>query len=146
MITKDTWRKRNPDKAKKNAVEYYSKNKETLLAYSKSYYQSNIDKVQERHSEYYELNKVKARNSKLKNRYKLTREEYDSMLEQQDNCCACCGEPFIRTPHVDHNHTTGKVRGLLCAGCNTGLGQYEKKNYLFEDYLIKFGNGDYFDK
>ena len=38
-------------------------------------------------------------------------------------------------PHIDHCHMTGKIRGLLCGPCNTGLGVYEKKKDLFKRYL-----------
>lgn len=51
------------------------------------------------------------------------------MLYQQNNKCAICGAEFgvnhIKDcPHVDHNHNTGVVRGLLCLKCNAGLGLF----------------------
>lgn len=58
-------------------------------------------------------------------RYGLAPEEYGIMLENQQGCCAICGKAVPPTKrgrdglYVDHNHTTGKVRGLLCARCNT---------------------------
>lgn len=60
----------------------------------------------------------------LRSKYGITPEEYDSMLDSQGGCCAICG----RTPTpsrrlaVDHDHTTGVVRGLLCTACNVGIG------------------------
>ncbi len=51
----------------------------------------------------------------------MTIEQYEELLKQQGNCCAICHKPAKRL-HVDHNHTTGKVRGLLCRPCNTGIG------------------------
>lgn len=67
------------------------------------------------------------------NRYGVTPEMFEAMLEEQDNACAICLEPFgqyqkaerDRTPHVDHDHESGKVRGLLCGTCNKGLGQFK---------------------
>jgi hypothetical protein len=44
------------------------------------------------------------------------------MKDLQNNQCAICKEKFAKTPHVDHCHTTGKVRGLLCWQCNIGIG------------------------
>lgn len=125
---------------------YYQKNKEKIIDYGKKYYQENKDKVKEAHKKNYRVTKDARRNNKLKHLYNLTREDYNYMLEQQDNCCACCGEPFLRTPHVDHCHDTNVVRALLCSGCNTGLGSYEKKRYLFEQYLSIYGKGVFFDK
>lgn len=57
--------------------------------------------------------------------YKLTLEQYDSLLEAQDGACAMCdtSDPLGQGNfHVDHCHETGAIRGLLCHACNTGLG------------------------
>lgn len=60
----------------------------------------------------------------LKRTYGMTLEEYDSRFAAQDGGCAICGTPPAagRGLHVDHDHTTGQVRGLLCQPCNTMLG------------------------
>ena len=48
-----------------------------------------------------------------------------SLARSQGNCCAICGaKPKGRRLAVDHDHKTGKVRGLLCMFCNTGLGKF----------------------
>ncbi len=66
------------------------------------------------------------RKYKLK-RYGLTPEDYDRMLAEQGGVCAICGssDPSDRWDsfHVDHCHSTGKVRGLLCSHCNHILGK-----------------------
>lgn len=67
--------------------------------------------------------KLYAKNHKLKSRYGITLEEYNMMLKNQGSVCAVCGgDNFGNTFHVDHNHTTNKIRGLLCNNCNTVLG------------------------
>lgn len=48
----------------------------------------------------------------------------NELYEKQDSKCAICRVDLLK-PVVDHNHETGEVRGLLCASCNTGLGQFE---------------------
>lgn len=62
-------------------------------------------------------------------RHGITKEDYNCMIDKQDNRCAICAKRFggekHNKPHVDHNHTTGKVRGLLCFSCNTGIGQFK---------------------
>ena len=76
------------------------------------------------------------RNWRLKTKYGITREEYDSMLQSQNNSCAICKSNSPGSPagwHIDHCHTTGKVRGILCACCNVMLGLAKDNEYtLFE--------------
>ena len=57
--------------------------------------------------------------------YGMDRGEYDALVEKQDGKCGICGvtENLNRNRWcVDHDHSTGKVRGLLCVKCNTGIG------------------------
>jgi recombination endonuclease VII len=59
-------------------------------------------------------------------RFGLSAGEYDRMLLSQEGVCAICQEPPGCHPlHVDHCHATGRVRGLLCRGCNHGLGNFK---------------------
>jgi len=78
-------------------------------------------------------------------KYGLTVEQYDSMVEQQGSRCAICHGPDPKTnggQHwcVDHDHATGKVRGLLCHDCNIGLGKFRDDPDLLRraaDYLAR---------
>jgi hypothetical protein len=63
------------------------------------------------------------RKSHLKREYGLTIEEYDALLAAQGGGCAICGKP--NPDNVDHDHVTGRVRGILCWNCNVGVGQFE---------------------
>lgn len=79
-----------------------------------------------------ESSRKSERKRKLK-RYGLTEETYEALLVSQNNLCAiCCKKNETKRDwHVDHCHTTGKVRGILCHYCNLGLGNFkDNKEYL----------------
>lgn len=58
-------------------------------------------------------------------RYGLTPEHYEALLSAQGGRCAICGGRPTGNLHVDHDHNTGKVRGLLCGRCNPALGAFQ---------------------
>jgi len=71
----------------------------------------------------YNLNNKKKRQEYYRKKlYNLTELEYLKLLNKQNNKCAICSQTFVKTPHIDHNHITGKIRGLLCHKCNLMLG------------------------
>lgn len=85
-----------------------------------------------------------ARNSSFKKWYNLTNLDYNRMFEQQEGKCLICGKhqsEFKRRFNVDHDHKTGKIRGLLCFKCNTGIGRFNDNILLLESaikYLEKY--------
>lgn len=67
------------------------------------------------------------KNNKLLKAYGISLDDYNSLLVEQEGCCAICKRHhslFMRKLSVDHDHKTGRVRGLLCKDCNTSLGQF----------------------
>ena len=92
--------------------------------------------------EYYKKNPDKARRRNLKTLYGIDVETYDLMAKQQNNCCGACEKPTDNLV-VDHCHTTGKVRGLLCSNCNLALGHFGDSIWKLEnamEYLIENGH------
>lgn len=74
-------------------------------------------------------------------RYGITKDMFNKMLKDQNSKCGIC-ETVVdeNSSHIDHCHTTGKVRGILCEKCNKGLGQFNDNiNYLKNaiKYLVK---------
>lgn len=65
------------------------------------------------------------RSATFMRRYGITLEQYNEMLDAQGGACAICGETKERSLHVDHDHVSGTVRGLLCDFCNIGLGHFQ---------------------
>lgn len=96
------------------AKAWYEENKERALANAAAYRADNKDKIRWR---------------EVAKRYGVSEYEYVCMLDDQDGHCALCpaterdgrGGPLC----VDHDHATGKVRGLLCGACNHGLGKFQ---------------------
>lgn len=103
------------DKAKRNELhrKYREKNPEKFKGYQKKYSQSA-------------KGKESARWSRMKYATGLSKQDWTSMFEQQGGQCkiCCCKLDPIPSPavHVDHCHSSGKIRGLLCHNCNHLLG------------------------
>jgi hypothetical protein len=80
--------------------------------------------------------KEKEKYAGLTKLYGLSKEQYDLMLSEQNHSCYICGIKDIDCPksvlHVDHDHSTGKIRGLLCHHCNTGLGHFKDNVELLQ--------------
>jgi hypothetical protein len=82
------------------------------------------------------------RNFQLKRRYGVDAVQVEWMILQQGGVCALCGE--ANPKHVDHDHRSGKVRGILCFNCNKGLGKAEDGLDVLRramDYLLAHGSG-----
>lgn len=75
-----------------------------------------------------ERHRRSAKNQHLRRLYNITIEEFESALEKQGNVCFLCKTDHPKGPgsfHVDHCHTHGQIRALLCTGCNLGLGAFK---------------------
>jgi hypothetical protein len=93
------------------------------LRYSRDYYLAHRDKILQRERNWRKNNRSRAKGHKLKQVYGMTTAEFDMLLRLQNDKCAACGHSFgSRGPFVDHDHLTGRVRGLLCLNCNSILG------------------------
>lgn len=74
-------------------------------------------------------------------KYGLSYEQYKNMHERQDYLCAICQHKCHEDDlHVDHDHDTGQVRGLLCSSCNTGLGMFKDKIRCLASAIVYLEN------
>lgn len=88
----------------------------------------------------------------MRKQYGISTEQFAELLEFQGGGCAICAKPIEnirRRMNIDHDHETNKVRGILCTGCNTGIGHlgdnteglkralYYLENTPFDEYLNK---------
>ena len=121
--------KENPLPTKKRVKDFAENNPEKIKTYQKTW--------KERHPE---KRKIYTRNSRIR-AYGIEPSEYYEMLEQQGQGCAICkAKSTHRAMNIDHNHKTGKVRGLLCDKCNLSLGHIEKEGFLEKamEYIAKY--------
>jgi hypothetical protein len=111
----------------KNNFTY--RDKEHQKAYKADYHKNNLPR--------------KLRNDLKK--YGLTFDQYNQMLDRQNKCCAMCKLPPSANKRlsIDHCHSTGKVRGLLCSNCNFILGLAKDSPAVLKNgayYLEKYEN------
>ena len=107
---------------------WYQANREREIARVKTWQQANPDRVNESHRKRRAAHPDRERDGHLRRNFGLSLEEYDAMFADQGGRCAICGQPPRKgsSLHVDHDHETGEVRGLLCFRCNGGLGQFKE--------------------
>ena len=122
-------------------VEYNKRNREKRNAYSKIYYARKREYWKQYAKDNRKNNPDKYKDTILRSTRGISLEEFKEKLKNQNDSCAICGvhkDKYFRFLNVDHNHTTGKVRGLLCNNCNRGIAFYEKFSAKCIDYLFIF--------
>lgn len=124
---------RNREKIKAKAKERYWKKREEIRAkqaeyqartgYNSKYYQENRERLLQEAAEKHRANPGR--------KYGLTAEVYWKMVEDSKGLCESCGESMEKIC-VDHDHQTGKVRGLICHPCNVSIGLMKDDPFRLE--------------
>ena len=130
------YREKNKEAIEAYRKVYYEKNKEAIAAYKKDYQEKNKESIAAYRKAYDVLRK-----------YGITLAEKKKMKDEQENKCKICYQNFSSDvePHVDHCHTTGEIRGLLCRQCNVGLGSFKDNPVALvraAEYLKEQGEED----
>ena len=167
-LCKQRWRKNNREKIRRYQALWRKQNSQMIKEYSIAWKHKNAKKIKEASATWrkknHEKRKLLAAVWRAKNRdklrekarrrnrekpaiklawnlaqYGLTIESHAELMKQQNGLCAVCGkQPGKKRFAIDHDHRSGKNRGLLCTSCNTGLGLFldnpmllrEAANYL----------------
>jgi Recombination endonuclease VII len=114
--------KRCKECAKDYNAKRYLKNREPFLKKSKEHYKKATH-----------LYKIRARKAAMKLKYGLTVDQANEMIARAKNSCEICGisqDMLTKRLSIDHNHITGKVRGVLCYSCNHAIGRLKSDNGL----------------
>lgn len=120
------WRAAHPDK---------------VSAYRKRWQAKHPEKHRAAQRKWRLANPEKTKASDRKKRYGIDGKTYLALLSAQAGACAICGDDIRYRATVDHNHLTGMVRGLLCNGCNIGLGRFRDdpiRLHRAADYIEKW--------
>jgi hypothetical protein len=118
------WRKTNPAKRAENQRNYARRYSEKLREAK----ERRKARDPQRHRE---IMAKAAKRSRLKS-YGMTEKSFFEAVERQNNSCAICQHKFgdRRKPVIDHCHSTGRTRDILCSPCNTSLGHIEKPGFV----------------
>lgn len=153
------WRQANPERAKAGVKAWVDANPERKKASDKAYAEANREKIAAQQKarreadpeaykaywrEYHVANKERRRDQRLTKLYNVPAGWYEETLAAQGGKCATCDatEPggAGKSFHVDHDHVTGQVRGLLCHDCNTALRDLPRMKRLVayaESFVIR---------
>lgn len=119
---------------RERALAWNRNHRQHCIKRNKEYQITKKDMIAKRKKKQYDNNGnglKKSRIKELKYKYGISLEEYDILFQKQNGVCAICGKNKKEQRgkrndclSIDHDHKTGKIRGLLCSTCNWGLGQF----------------------
>lgn len=126
--------------------EYHLAHKKETSEYNKKWYQKNREKRMAQTNLWRKNNPEKAKSYRtpektktymLEVRHGITLDQFNQMFISQNGRCGICSRPFKdnKDTCVDHDHSTGRIRELLCFNCNTTLGKFEDSTTLVESVL-----------
>jgi len=107
--------------------KYRAEHREEFAERGRKYHAEHSEEDAERSRKYRAEHPEEIASYRLMSQYGIDVPEWNELLASQGGCCGCCGtdDPGSKSGwHTDHDHKTGKVRGILCRGCNLGLGHF----------------------
>lgn len=131
--------------------QYREKHRDKLIKYGREYRLKNQEALKKKQAIIRQRDKVKRTICKIRCQFKITQELAEHLYyKRMDGVCSICGKRETAkglSLSIDHNHRTGKIRGLLCGKCNKGLGGFKDKPQLLlkaVKYLQERNSGKYY--
>jgi len=129
-IHRKEYLRKNREKIKEKRRNYFKKYFKTYRKkytdYYREYRKTHKEQTKNSYKKYQKTHKEKIREYCIKHKYNLTKLDFNNLLLAQNNRCAICNESLdltnTRNIHIDHNHKTKKIRGILCQKCNQAIG------------------------
>jgi hypothetical protein len=116
--------------------EWYRKNRDRSIAYVKSWQQTNAERLNAYRREYNARpeRRRKQRDAYYRRTFGISADDFDALVEAQGGGCAICAvvPERVASLHLDHDHVTGAIRGVLCLSCNQALGHFRDDAELLE--------------
>jgi len=113
------WREKHPDRVREIRAKYDAAHPERRM----EWYKNNPERARNAQQKWQKNNPEKVRALRIKHAWKMSPEEYDGFIDKEGTLCPICKKSFGEVaPCLDHNHKTGKIRGVLCRRCNSGIG------------------------
>lgn len=137
---------RDPEYRRAYMRKYVEANREKLREWQRQWQATHADSLRAYRQKYHakrlaaDLAAVREeqRTAWLQRRYGLTISQFDAMVVAQDGRCAICGDTPAdgRSLHIDHDHTSNRVRGLLCGHCNRAIGLFRDNPTVMASAVI----------
>ncbi len=136
ILQQQEYKKNNPEKVKESKKKEQLKNRAKYKLFKEKYYIENKERIDNQNAENYKNKKEEYRYTILKRSYGIEKLDYDNLVLSQNNTCAICNKPETskRSKYLslDHCHTTGKIRGLLCSKHNRAIGLFNDDPQLLK--------------
>jgi hypothetical protein len=132
------YREAHPERKAEADKAYHKAHPEKLRARAKKWHDANPEKAAANTKKWYDAHPEIRKANTLKKYYDMTLEEYSAMFDAQHGLCSICHNPPKKNNLlcVDHDHKTGKIRGLLCRSCNLVLGNSRDSIELLSSAIL----------
>lgn len=145
-----TWAQKNPERVRAIHRRYRQKHWDQILEWQIGYRArlslEQRERINARHRKYYRahyshLRALERQRSRF-TEHGITKEDFDKMMRHQKASCAMCHAPFSnpRRCHVDHDHDSNIIRGLLCMSCNLLLGYAKDSTVILKEAIDYVNN------